>query len=358
MRKIFSKLPVLLFVVCHGLLFADENVKSLEIEPAVVDFGRINENKSPLNLNFQVTNFSDKSIEITDTQTGCGCTVAKLSKSVILPSETISVSVKMNLLGRRGKFEKDVSLIVAGKEKPVTVPIRGIVTQDIWFDAPMIQCFVKDKETIVEKEFDIHTVEYPKVKFDWEQLEKNFSIEELSRTQADGETIIKFRLKIKNIPLDQSTNTAHLILSPTDKKIKSLVIPTACYRSISKEEALKKVLTDKKSNLPAKKTPPILKPERIGLGVIPLGEERTFEISGVSELLPSLTIKTLSGFPEKTIVKIENDDVKNDIRTVKIRIGESVKSGFVKGTIHWQCSDNVEFSTEILAIIAPKQQKK
>ncbi|MDR1491905.1 MAG: DUF1573 domain-containing protein [Planctomycetaceae bacterium] len=260
MKKNFLKLPVLLFIVFHRLLFADENIELLHIEPAVIDFGKVSENNSPLNLNFKVTNSSDESVEITDTQTGCGCTVAKLSKSFVLPDETISVSVK-----------------------------------------------------------------------------------------------------IKNIPLDQSTNSWHLTLLPTDKKIKPLVIPTACYRSVPKEEALKKILLiDKKTDTPTKKTQPILKPERIGLGVVPLGEERTFEVLGLSELLPSLTVKNLSGFPEGTTVKLNPDNVEKDKRTVKIHIGKSVKSGFVKGTIYWQCSNNVEFSTEVLAIIAPaiQQQEK
>ncbi|MDR1491238.1 MAG: hypothetical protein LBT05_00715 [Planctomycetaceae bacterium] len=55
------------------------------------------------------------------------------------------------------------------------------------------------------------------------------------------EIVWEKELQKKNA-IEKHTNAWHLILSPTDKKIKPLAIPTSCYRSIPKEKASKKVL--------------------------------------------------------------------------------------------------------------------
>ncbi len=192
---------LLLYLVCPpwqrcAHAEGDENkvADQLVIEPKIMDFGRVNDAKGPLDLSFTIINRGDQPVEITGTRSGCGCTVAKLSQSVIPPHDHITVSVKVNILGRQGKFENHVLLDVTGRTEPVSVPLQGTVIQDLWFDGPMIQCFAAGLESSVEKTFEIHTVDWPMVQFDWKVLDKAISMQELSRSKLADETIIKFRL--------------------------------------------------------------------------------------------------------------------------------------------------------------------
>ena len=130
-----------------------------------------------------------------------------------------------------------------------------------------------------------------------------------SRIKENDETIIKFRLIIESIPLGQSTSSWYVVMFPTDKRIKELIFPVVCYRSISRKDSI----SDARTRPEKEDVPKLLKPERISLGVIPGDEVREFELAGSSELIHSLKITSFEGFPVDS--------------TVELRLGTDVEIG-------------------------------
>ena len=135
----------------------------LRIEPEVLDFGRVNESEHFLELSFTIKNVSNTSVDISNIGSGCGCTAVNLSHRTLKSGEYVSVPVKVNVQKRRGDFEQNVQVNAAGYKESIVVPIRGKVVQDIWFEGPMIQCFAKESETMVERTFEIHTIDWHSV---------------------------------------------------------------------------------------------------------------------------------------------------------------------------------------------------
>jgi hypothetical protein len=317
----------------------------LVLDPVTVDFGRVNNASGPLELSFKIKNRGDQPIEITGARTGCGCTVAKLSKSVVAPRDHIVVSVTVNILGRLGKFENRVLLDVVERAEPVAVNVRGTIIQDLWFNGPVIQCLATDSAAKVEKTFEVYTVDWPLAQFHWNLPDKGISIGELSRTNKGDETVIKFRLLV-DAPTSQTSTTWHLTLVPLDKRIQPLTIPVVCYRPSLR-------------NKEDKETSHVLRPDRISLGVIPSGEDRRFEVSGPSKLVNSFEVAGLENFPEGTKVELHHmNDVDEDSFGVTIRFGKSASSGLLDGRIRLKSPYGSEHSIEVLGILGPEGSAK
>lgn len=332
----------------------------LVIEPKTVDFGRVNDAKNPLELSFTIANRGDQPIEITRARSGCGCTVAKLSKSIVPPHDQIAVSVKVNILGRRGDFKNRVLLDVAGQTEPVVVPIQGTIIQDLWFNGPLIQCFLTDSAPKVEKNFEVHTVDWPSVQFDWKNLDKSISIKELSRSKIADETVIKFRLRM-DAPTTQSTATRYIILTPFDKRIKSLTIPVVCYQPSLRKKEMDRVSHTGQNHgeKPNKTSPPLLKPDRISLGVVPRGEERRFEVSGPAELIKLLKVDGLDNFPEGAKVDFHlKKDLEKSLFEGSVYIGKSIPLGLFDGRIRLISPEGHKYSVAVLGIVGPEDPGK
>ena len=97
--------------------------------------------------------------------------------------------------------------------------------------------------------------------------------------------------------------------------------------------------------------PKLLKPERISLGVIPGDEVREFELAGSSELIHSLKITSFEGFPVDSTVELR---LGTDVAHIVIRIGDSLKSGLVKGIIHLKSQLGGDFSIDVFGLMGPK----
>lgn len=113
----------------------------LVIDPKTVNFGRVNDVDGPLELSFTIANQGDQPVEITGARSGCGCTVAQLVKSVVPPRGHLLVPVKVNILGRHGKFENRVLIDVSGRAEPVIVRFEGTIIQDLWHNGQAILMF-------------------------------------------------------------------------------------------------------------------------------------------------------------------------------------------------------------------------
>jgi hypothetical protein len=345
-------------LIGHECSYAQEGDHSiadpLVVEPSVVEFGRVNNAIGLLELSFAVTNRSDRPIEITSARSGCGCTVARLTQPIVPPHGRVMVKATVSVIGRLGKFESHVYLDVQGMPKPIDVPIRGTVIQDLWFDGPMIQCFASETSPTTEAPFEIHTVDWPSVQFDWSVVDKDIKIEELSRTSTATETTIKFRVRL-NDPKGRTPATWLLVLSPVDERIKSLSIPIVCYRSVIRApQDTNNVQPKPRLNEQSIEAIPGLRPVRTSLGVIPRGEERRFKVTGDFASIESLKLVGFDDFPNDTAIEMHRIHVEEQ-QSIEfaVRLDALAPSGLFNGRIHLKAEDGKNFSIAVLGIVVP-----
>ena|GEM_PF-6742462 len=195
---LFSKILPSLFLACLYLpevaesvptVTPDEITNFVTVNPKILDFGQVNESEKQVSVSLTLKNYSKHDVNIVSVKTGCGCASIKLPQSTLEAGAFISIPVTVNISGRRGKFEESVRIEIAGyKDQIITVPIKGTIVHDIWFEQPMIWCSVKESEMSAESEFEIHTVDFPNVQFDLKLHEEALSINEIKRTKIEGQT--------------------------------------------------------------------------------------------------------------------------------------------------------------------------
>ena len=91
--------PAALVAVSHPLVW-----------DAMEKFAKMPAMNLSTNFTFWVTNTSSADAFLTHTESSCDCTVAKLPAQpwMLLPGESFSLDVKMNLMGRHGRVTKEV----------------------------------------------------------------------------------------------------------------------------------------------------------------------------------------------------------------------------------------------------------
>ncbi len=335
--------PLLCFACLLGLGCSNaedresSSMHSLAIEPELIDFGRVRESNAPLELEFTAINRGDCSIEIIKVRSSCGCTVAELNKLVVPPHERISVPIKVDTRGRIGQFSNRILIDVSGQPNPIVVPIQGAIVQDIWHNGQAVRCSANDSNPTAETTFEVRTVDWPSVGFDWSALDEGISIRETSRSAKADETVIKFHLVV-DVPADRYATTRQVTLKPLDERIKPLTIPVICYRPAFRRDATA--------------SSQVLRPDRISLGVIPRGEERRFRVFGDHELLKSLSVAASCEVPEGFEVELDAvDEADNSSLRVTVRVDESASTGLFGGQICLVSSDTREFLVAVSGVV-------
>jgi hypothetical protein len=78
MQRFHLKLLLLGFVFlggCYPSEKPDDKIQSIKISPSVLDFGCVRTIDNPVQVSFTIENLQDKSLEILEIISGCGCTV-------------------------------------------------------------------------------------------------------------------------------------------------------------------------------------------------------------------------------------------------------------------------------------------
>ncbi len=81
--------------------------------PAEVELGTISSRENPLIRTVQLENRGATPITIQAIKTSCGCTVAALNKKHLLPGEETALSISIDMTGKRGNMEKEISIETA-----------------------------------------------------------------------------------------------------------------------------------------------------------------------------------------------------------------------------------------------------
>jgi len=308
----------------------------LVIVPDIVNFGRVNDTSGPLEVSFTISNRGTQPLEITGARSGCGCTVPRLSKSVVPPRGQLVVPVKVNILGRYGKFENRVFVDVSGQTEPRSALITGTILQDLWFDGPGIICSATESGPTRETSFEVRTVNWPSVAFERNGLEKGISLEELSRQRRADETVITFRLRIDQSRA-ASARVRYLMLQPTDKRIRPLTIPVICYeQTVRHDDAVGR-----------------LRSSPINLGVIGQGEERRLSLRGASHILTSPTTATAVHVLQGIEVDLNGLNEAQDSLEVAVRVGPSVPTGLLDGQCRLRSPAGKAYSAAVIGIVIP-----
>ena len=77
----------------------------------------MNEDDKPMKFTFLFHNIGDKSIEISNITTTCGCVRAKSDKSRYAPGEKGVISVSYNPTGHSGKFQRRIFIYADGEKR-------------------------------------------------------------------------------------------------------------------------------------------------------------------------------------------------------------------------------------------------
>ncbi len=129
-----KKLFILAAVLVGGLSAMAQQKASEILKPDTQNysFGKIKVGV-PVVVYFTVTNTSDKPAVIENAWAGCGCTTPEYSKLPFAPGSSTLIKVGYNAAAM-GKFDKDVSVKLAGVQEPLIVKITGEVIDASAFD--------------------------------------------------------------------------------------------------------------------------------------------------------------------------------------------------------------------------------
>ena len=113
--------------------------KVLRFDTLQKDFGVVYEDSSPLTVDFPFVNVSDKPVNVTRITTNCGCTVAEIGDSLLLPGEKGVIRIMFNPRRRSGTVDTNsfVYTSLNGKEPVAKLTLLGnVIDNDEWSHLP------------------------------------------------------------------------------------------------------------------------------------------------------------------------------------------------------------------------------
>ena len=103
--------------VSHAM--SDPNRPVMVVEESDYDFGS-QETGTTITHQFAFHNHGKSILRVTDVRAACGCTVAKVSTTELLPGTSAFVEVKLNLTRLKGKIKKHLVVETNDPQTPIT----------------------------------------------------------------------------------------------------------------------------------------------------------------------------------------------------------------------------------------------
>ncbi len=112
---------------------------ALVFEKSSIDFGKVDEGEV-VPIDFPVTNTSDKTIQIKEIKTGCGCTAKSDTNPTKLgPGESSTIGVVYKTQGRRGTASRTISIYTDEETQSVyRVSFSGYVTTPLYYEKSVL----------------------------------------------------------------------------------------------------------------------------------------------------------------------------------------------------------------------------
>jgi hypothetical protein len=247
-------------------------VPKISIVPPTLNFGDVRATDSPVSLVFAIHNHADKALKIDDILSGCGCTIVNVPTEPIPAKGSVDVPVKVDLHGRSGYFSNRIIIKPHGDLLPLDAEIKGRVIQDIWYDGQAVRCVTDTRSSKIDRMFDIHTVDYPDIRFRFSRVDADMSVEEVSRATIAGETVIRLSLSM-NAPKGGEIISKRLLLETDNNRVAPLNIPVLCYRS---DEADNPTVNHN------------IKTKQVSIGAVQRNKETEFEIHGDPDIISAV----------------------------------------------------------------------
>jgi hypothetical protein len=313
-RKIWKGGVPILLLVCF-MNGCSHNISSNEIAdaiPAILDFGQVRPTDSPIQLEFYLKNNSDKTLNILEISSGCGCTVIEPATKTILPKTKIHIPIKVNVWGRYGDFKNEVRIKIDHQTEPTKLVIQGKIISDIWFNGQSVRCTAVS-DSFAKSVIELHTIDYPDITFDFSKIDKSMTIKELSRITNDRETTIKFALTVEMVNTEMSTHS--LIFEPTNKIIAPIIIPVYCY-----------------SNKKDFDFPLSFKTQAIHLGIVQVNESPEVLVYGDPDLIGIIKEVSFHGSPEGVSLQLFPHQ-ENDALCLVFQFSGDIKNTSIDGNV-------------------------
>ena len=206
---------------------SESNQQLIFISPEVLDFGKVRPTDSPVRLDFDIANNSNSNVVITDIISGCGCAAIDIPKEPIPSHGKVTVVLSLNVWGRSGLFEDNVT-VKTSTEHSLRIPIRGTIDTDIWTNGQALRTTIGAEEQRASVILTVYTVRYPDIVFAAGQQAHGVTLTEISRVSQSGETAIRFSVDVDVESNSVVMRTINVV--PADPSIAPLRIPFYCHR--------------------------------------------------------------------------------------------------------------------------------
>lgn len=112
--------------------------KVLEYDALLFDFGVV-PTRTTVTHTFHFKNVSREAVKIHGVESSCGCTVAKLSRTVFQPGESGEITVTLHLAGRRGLQRQQIKLYSGDPLSPLVIlTLQGTASSPIHISTELI----------------------------------------------------------------------------------------------------------------------------------------------------------------------------------------------------------------------------
>lgn len=131
MRKVLLfYLLLLTLIACSGNdhrvnIQKHGQIGDLYINDSIQDFGTISKSEFlEKTLVFKIENIGSGPVTIQDVRVSCGCLKCKTPQQPLMPTESVSLPIKVNLKNQLGRFNKSV-VIFSDALSPKIIRIKG-----------------------------------------------------------------------------------------------------------------------------------------------------------------------------------------------------------------------------------------
>lgn len=105
------------------------NAQQMEAKQNVIDCGQILYGR-PIDVTFDITNKTNRTITIDEVRTSCGCTTASYPTSAIGGGKSFKLTASYDAR-QMGHFEKQVGVYANSSREPLILTIRGVVVDEV-----------------------------------------------------------------------------------------------------------------------------------------------------------------------------------------------------------------------------------
>ena len=129
-KRLLFYLFILILIACSGNgqrvnILNHGQTGDLYINDSIQDFGIVSKSEFPeKTFVFKIENIGSSPVTIQDVRVSCGCLKCETPQQPLMPTESVSLPIKVNLRNQLGRFNKSV-VIFSDAFSPKIIRIKG-----------------------------------------------------------------------------------------------------------------------------------------------------------------------------------------------------------------------------------------